>query len=345
VRLRVPLVALITVIAAPASAHATWSIVAVDPDTQQVGVAVASCVEAPFGTTILPDVAGVVPGVGALAAQALYDADLRDYAVEQLASGLSPEEVIEAVLAVDNGDQVRQYGVVTLDGATANFTGDDCQDWAGGVEATHVSVQGNILYGPEVADDALAAFLAEAPSCPFTLADRLMLALEAGAAQGGDNRCSMEQSALAAVIIVADADDDEGAPTLDLRVPSQDPGGESPVALLRIEYDAWRLAHPPDASRCDAGTSTGADESTTSDGSATTAGAGGSTSSTSTTTSTSTSTSTGAASASTEGSSGDAGATGGNDGGCSCTVDTPAFGAAWLVLLLRRRRQRLRTTL
>jgi len=348
VRLCGPLFAFVAALAAPASVHATWSIVAVDPDTQQVGVAVASCVEAPFGTTILPDVAGVVPGVGALAAQAYYDADLRDYAVEQLALGLSPAEVIEAVLDVDDGDQLRQYGVVTLDGATATFTGTGCEDWAGAVEAANVSAQGNILYGPEVADDALAAFLAAAPSCPFTLADRLMLALEAGAAQGGDHRCSMEQGALAAVIIVADPDDDIDAPTLDLRVPSQDQGGENPVALLRAEYDAWRLRNPPDASRCDTGTSTAADEATTSpdstassdDGDATTTNAEGGTSTSSASASTSSGSTTG-----THGSSSDAGAADEGDGGCGCTVDAPMLGPGWLVLFACRRRQRLRTTL
>jgi uncharacterized Ntn-hydrolase superfamily protein len=341
-----PLVAALVLAGVPASAHATWSIVAVDPDTQQVGVAVASCVEAPFGTTLLPQVPGVVPGVGALAAQAYLDQGLRDYAVEQLAAGLSASEVIDAVNAIDDGDAVRQYGVVTLAGDTASFTGRNCQEWAGSVEATNVSAQGNILYGPEVADDALAAFLAEAPACPFTLADRLMLALEAGAAQGGDNRCSMEQSALAAVIIVANPDDDIDAPMLDLRIPSQDQGGDNPVALLRAEYDAWRLEHPPDDSRCGGDTTGSADDTT-------------STTATEDTTSTTGADSTSAASSvSTSTSADDAPTTTSDDSsssvgasepdtanGCGCTSSPPRSPAWFLVLLARRRRQRLCTTL
>jgi uncharacterized Ntn-hydrolase superfamily protein len=337
------------VLAMPASAGATWSIVAVDPDTQQVGVAVASCVEAPFGTTILPEVAGLVPGTGALAAQALFQQDLRDYAVEQLADGLSPQEVIDAVIAIDGGSELRQYGVVTLDGQTANFTGSGCEDWAGGVEGTNVSAQGNILYGPEVADDALAAFLAEAPSCPFTLADRLMLALEAGAAQGGDNRCSMEQSALAAVIMVANPGDPIDAPMLDLRIPSEPQGGENPVALLRIEYDAWRLRNPPDASGCDAGTSTGTADTTggvtttAAEDTPATAGADPTTTSTASASATaSASTSDATASAGDTSTSGSA--SNGESGGCGCVVG-PGF-PAWLVLVvLARGPQRLRTTL
>lgn len=242
---------------APATAAATWSIVAVDPQTQEVGVAVASCVEAPFGSTILPSVAGLAPGVGALAAQAVYSQARRDQALALLTGGASAQEVIDGVTAADGQAAVRQYGVVTLAGQTATFTGASTQAWAGDRQSRGATVQGNILYGPEVADDALAAFEAEAPRCPFTLADRLMLALEAGSARGGDNRCSEEQSALAAALRVALPGDDPDASYLDLRIPSQPDGGDNPVALLRIEYDQWRQRNPPDDSGCMAGTSTG----------------------------------------------------------------------------------------
>lgn len=345
-RVRAPVLAALILFAAPTRAAATWSIVAVDPDTQEVGVAVASCVEAPFGTTLLPQVPGVVPGVGALAAQAYLDQDLRDYAVEQLAAGLGASEVIDAVNAIDGGDELRQYGVVTLAGDTATFTGASCEDWAGSVEDANVTVQGNILYGPEVADDALAAFLAEAPSCPFTLADRLMLALEAGAAQGGDSRCSMEQSALAAVIIVAHPDDDIDAPMLDLRIPSQDQGGDNPVTLLRAEYDAWRLEHPPDDSRCGAGTTGGADETTSTTAADETTST---TSDASTSTASSVSTSTGADEAPPPTGDDSSSSTGAGESdaadGCGC-ASPHSRAAAWLLVLLAlRRRQRLFTTL
>lgn len=234
----------------PTSAGATWSIAAVDPRTREVGVAVASCVEAPYGTTILPFVAGLAPGRGALAAQARYSEPHRDRALALLLGGAAPQAVIDAVLADDLGATERQYGVVLLDLSTAAFTGTETMAWAGHVQGEGVSVQGNILRGPAVVADALAAFEAEAPGCPWTLADRLMLALETGAARGGDGRCSAEQAALAAALRVARPDDDPDAPWLDLRIPSQEPGGDAPVALLRVAYDAWRRDHPPDASMC-----------------------------------------------------------------------------------------------
>jgi uncharacterized Ntn-hydrolase superfamily protein len=215
-----------------------------------VGVAVASCVEAPYGTTILPYVAGLAPGRGALAAQARFSEPHRKEALALLLGGAAPQTVIDAVLAEDPQAAERQYGVVALDLRVAAFTGSETMAWAGHLQGDGVSVQGNILRGPEVVADALAAFEAEAPGCPWTLADRLMLALEAGAARGGDGRCSAEQAALAAALRVALPDDDPDAPTLDLRIPSQPPGGDPPVALLRVAYDEWRRDHPPDASSC-----------------------------------------------------------------------------------------------
>jgi uncharacterized Ntn-hydrolase superfamily protein len=238
-------------VAAPASA--TWSIVAVDPDTQEVGVAVASCVEAPFGTTILPQVPALAPGIGALAAQAQFSQATRDQALDLLLAGQSPMSVIDMVLAGDPSAASRQYAVVDLRMQVAAYTGDATMAWAGHATGSRVSVQGNILYGPEVVDDALAAFEAPAPRCPWTLADRLLVALEAGSAQGGDNRCSEEQSALAADLMVAKPGDVVGAPSLDLRIESQPMGGENPVELLRAAYDQWRVTHPPDDSACGAG--------------------------------------------------------------------------------------------
>ncbi len=240
----------------PATAEATWSIVGVDPQTREVGVAVASCVEAPFGTTLLPNAAGLAPGEGALAAQALVSEAYRDQAVALLAAGNSAQDVIEKVVAADPAAARRQYGVVTLAGETATYTGADANDWAGALRGENVTVQGNLLHGPEVLGAALAAFEAEAPTWPWTLADRLMVALEAGAARGGDSRCSKEQTALAAVLKVARASDAKDSAYIDLRIPSQPMGGDNPVVLLRAAYDEWRDANPPDDSMCDAGTGT-----------------------------------------------------------------------------------------
>ena len=248
----------------PTQAEATWSIAAVDAQTQEVGVAVASCVEAPYGTTTLPLVAALAPGIGALAAQAQFVEARRDQALALLEMGLAPQAVIDMTNATDFGAANRQYGVVVLSGETAAFTGDNAQDWAGHRPSIGVTVQGNILYGADVVDDALAAFEARSKQCPWTLADRLMVALEAGSAQGGDNRCSEAQSALAATIQVARPGDEKGAFYLDIRIPSQPMGGDNPVVLLREAYDLWRADNPPDDSMCGGGSSSGgaADDST-----------------------------------------------------------------------------------
>lgn len=265
---------LAAVLLAPAAAHATWSIVAVDPETGQVGGINASCVEAPYGTTLLPLALGIVPDVGALAAQAALNQTTRDLAVALLGDGVAPEQVIAMVNATDPGSASRQYGVVTLDSQTATFTGAANQDWAGDAEGVGLTAQGNLLVGPAVVGDALAAFEAERLECPFTLADRLMLALEAGATQGGDDRCSLEQTALAATLQVGYPGDDPDALTLDLRIASQPEGGDNPVVLLRAAYDEWRAANPPDDSHCFGGSTGGDTTGDTGDGDADTTSVG-----------------------------------------------------------------------
>jgi uncharacterized Ntn-hydrolase superfamily protein len=329
------------VLAAPATASATWSIVAVDPQTQEVGVAVASCVEAPLGTTLLPEVAGLAPGVGALAAQAFISDEYRDQAVALLTAGASAQEVVDMVIATDPGAPSRQYGVVTLAGQTATYTGTSTNDWAGDLQSTNVTAQGNILYGPEVVGDAMTAFEADAPSCPWTLADRLMVALEAGAAQGGDNRCSEEQGALAAVIKVARPGDTKDAPYLDLRIPSEPKGGENPVALLRAAYDVWRESNPPDDSMCGGGSSSsseGGDGSSSGvaasseDGGSTTDQGSTSSAASSTAMSTSGAVDSGAPVSDTD----DPAAT--RDSGCGCTAGASAPPLLLVLAFMRRRR-------
>lgn len=349
-RFAVLAVAALAWIAAPQRASATWSIVAVDPQTQEVGVAVASCVEAPFGTTLLPQVPALAPGIGALAAQAQFSQQTRDAALDLLLAGTPPQTLVDMIVAGDPGAANRQYGVVDLRLAVATYTGKNAMDWAGHATGSGVTVQGNILYGPEVVDEALAAFEAPAPRCPWTLADRLMVALEAGSARGGDSRCSEQQSALAADLMVARPGDPLDALHLDLRIASQPDGGDNPVALLRVAYDQWRIANPPDDAACAGGSSSGASEADTTagdePGASTSAGEPGP----ATTgeaddeggslpppgTSTDATGSTGAATADDRGS-----------GGCGCDLagQAPARGdAGFLLLVLLRIRPRRRET-
>ena len=176
-------------------AEATWSIVGVDPETGEVGAAVASCVG--FEVSIVPV---LVPGVGAAASQADLSRASGDRLVDALQSGASAQEVIDAVVAADDRPDDRQFGAVVIDGGGAAWTGADNLEVATdrrNADATG-SAQGNILVSDEVVADAIAAF----DAADGELADRLVAGLLAGADAGGDSRCG-EQTATAAALIVA----------------------------------------------------------------------------------------------------------------------------------------------
>jgi uncharacterized Ntn-hydrolase superfamily protein len=230
----------------PSSAWATWSVVGVDRATREVGIAGASCVSGVEG------IAGVLPNRGAVAAQARFNQPGIDRALELMGQDKTPQEIIRAVTdpAFAPNYDVLQFGVVTLDGTPAGYTGVNATMWAGDVQGAHASVQGNILVGEAVVTAGLAAFEADGPRCPTTLADRLMAGLEGGNARGGDRRCSgtPSETALSAFLIVAGpTDTTRNSLEIVISGPVRD---ANPVEQLRRRYDEWRLSHPPDAERC-----------------------------------------------------------------------------------------------
>lgn len=210
---------------------ATWSIVAVDPETREVGSAGASC------TGFVAGIVGLAPDRGVIVAQARSNANARKHGVRMLRDGASPDEVIAAVANLDFDPhlQDQQYGVAALvgDGSVAVFTGADTHGWQGHATGEGVAVQGNILTGPGVVKASLQAF-EDNPSLP--LAERLLLALEAGAKEGGDSRCG-EQRALSAYLAVARPGDEAGRPFVRIVVPGQRPGGKNPVQIVRARFD------------------------------------------------------------------------------------------------------------
>lgn len=216
-------------------AAATWSIVAADAGSGQVGGAVTSCV----GTLDTVVVFGGVPGVGAVHAQAQLSTAGRDEAMRLLAEGVAPEQIIEEITSFDFDMSAsnRQYGVVDLQGRAAAYTGATNGDWAGDrqgeVGGIAWSAQGNILTSEAVVAQTAAAF--EAEGCD--LADRLMRGLEAGASGGeGDNRCTGNGIASDSASITVQAAD--GSDVLRLTVVDTSP--ESAVVLLRAQFDGWR---------------------------------------------------------------------------------------------------------
>jgi uncharacterized Ntn-hydrolase superfamily protein len=199
---RLPIAVLVAVFATvlvAGRAEATWSIVGVDPDTGEVGVAVASCVG--FEVTSVPV---LVPGVGAVASQAAISEGSGDRFVDALESGARARAVIDAVVAADDRPDDRQFGVVVVGGGAAGWTGADNLAVATDrrTAAGTGAAQGNIVVSEAVIDATLAAF----DATDGELADRLVAGLLAGADAGGDSRCG-EQTATAAALLVATPDD------------------------------------------------------------------------------------------------------------------------------------------
>lgn len=206
----------------------TFSIAAVDPDTGESGVAV---------TTRVACVGNGVPwvraGVGAVATQASTRTEYGVELLDLIEQGLTPEEALARAVAADEGRDRRQVGVVALDGSSAQHTGTGPGDWAGHRSGPNYAAQGNVLVGPEVVDAVSESFEATEGSNRH-LADRLIEALMAGQAAGGDRRVGRLQSA--AVIV---ADPREGmsrrsdGQTVHINVCEH----ETPVAELRRIYD------------------------------------------------------------------------------------------------------------
>src|SRR5687767_140452 len=182
-------VALLIVLLSAAPASATFSIVAFDPKTGDLGVAVASRV---FG--VGNHVPWAEAGVGAVATQAAMNGGYGPRGLELLRQGLSAQQVLERLLAEDKFDRVegRQVAIIDAKGNIAVHTGPAANEWKGHIKGATYSVQGNILAGPHVAEAMSRAF----ESATGELAERLYAALKAGDDAGGDRRGRQSASIL-----------------------------------------------------------------------------------------------------------------------------------------------------
>lgn len=158
---------------------ATFSIVAYDPETEELGIAVQSRV---IGAGAI--VPWAKAGVGAVATQAAANTSYGPRGLELLERGLTAQETIDVLTRTDPRKGSRQLGIVDAKGNPATFTGENCSDWAGGVARANFCAQGNILTGPDVVDDMAKAF----ETTEGDLGDKLIAALEAAQAAGGDRR-------------------------------------------------------------------------------------------------------------------------------------------------------------
>lgn len=179
----------------------TWSIVARDA-SGALGVIVASRF---FAVGALCPYA--LSGVGALATQALVNPLYGLRALTRLAQGMAPTDVVRTLIYPDAGREHRQLHLIDAEGNTAVHTGVECVEWCGHVIGEGFSVAGNMLAGPQVIEDT-AQFYDAGRELPF--AERLIAAMQAGEAAGGDKR---GRQAVALIICTTEA-----YPALDLRV-------------------------------------------------------------------------------------------------------------------------------
>ncbi len=268
-------------IGAEVPVFATWSVVAVDRSTGRVVISSSTCT----GNTddFLKDVqAVVVPGKGVAACQAAVDRTHQNQTLvfSELQKGTDPSRIIE-LLSQDPAFQTKQYGIVDLQGRMAGHSGLGngfvTQDIHGQVPGTDIfySIQGNILRAGSVVPNAVKALTAAKGG----ITDRVMAAMEAADASGGDSRCTCDvpavlatskaipctlRTSLVAYLLVAEPGDtngpldqpnshNNGHYTLYLPVSQPEHGpaynikpGEDldPVKTLRMRYEAWMKAHP-----------------------------------------------------------------------------------------------------
>jgi uncharacterized Ntn-hydrolase superfamily protein len=169
----------LTIVAREKPIASTFSIVARDPATGELGVAVASRYFA---------VGSVVPwakaGVGAVATQSFVNPAFGPRGLDLLAKGMTAEETLKALLSNDDDPNGRQVGIVSAKGDSVTYSGPKCNPWAGGRRGPNYAIQGNILTGEAVVAAMEESFLAT----KGTLASRLYAALAAGDSKGGDSR-------------------------------------------------------------------------------------------------------------------------------------------------------------
>jgi len=216
----------------------TFSIIAVDPLTGQVGSAGASCIA---GSIIISD---IHPGIGVIHTQSYWNGTNQNNASDLMDEGVSPTGIISYLTDNDiaNNPSIRQYGVVDLieGGRSAAYTGENCFDYKGHILGDTYSIQGNILLGSEILENMENQFL----STEGNLSQRLMASLQGANIPGADTRCMDDSlSSLSAFVRVAKYDDLNNDYYLDLNVHNVEFIGYhiDPIDSLQILYDTWYL--------------------------------------------------------------------------------------------------------
>ena len=213
----------------------TFSIVAVDTLTGQIGSAGASCIQ---GSIIISD---IHPGLGAIHTQSYWNASNQDSASSLMEQGYEPQDIIDWLVENDaqNDPTIRQYGIVDLleGGRSAAFTGENCSDFKGHKIGDTYAIQGNILLGQSILDDMEEAFLTQYG----TFEEKLMASLMAANVVGADTRCTPYGTpSISAFIRVSDPNDYGDNLFLDINV-NNAPLTLNPLDSLHVLYWDWKI--------------------------------------------------------------------------------------------------------
>lgn len=215
------------------TAQHTFSIIAIDPLTYEVGGAGATCYQT------VNDIADVHPGIGYIHTQSYMNASNQAMAQELMNKHFAPQTIIDSLQKIDaeHKPELRQYAVIDLanGGRTAAFTGDSCFDYKGArIGKTYVII-GNILAGPHILDAMESGYLTTEGS----LSDKLMAALQAAKVPGADKRCTEKKvSSLSAYMIVAKPQDTPAQYFLNLNIENVYP--QDPIDVLQTNYNKWK---------------------------------------------------------------------------------------------------------
>jgi uncharacterized Ntn-hydrolase superfamily protein len=231
-------------------AFATWSIIAVDSRSGEIVIASATCLRQQafrsMGAKDLRDIqAVVVPGKGAAMLQASIDITRKNQRLvqQELENGTAPDQILTMLKANDTAVESRQFGILDLQGRGLGFTGTSTiavalSQTGRAADSIYYQIQGNILAADAVIHDASRAF----ENARGMLADRVMAAMDAADARGGDRRCTGGKTADVAYVWLIDR---SGQKTNYISVTDEDiqpSENRNPVKTLRIRYD--KLFHP-----------------------------------------------------------------------------------------------------
>ncbi|WP_430413068.1 DUF1028 domain-containing protein [Kordia sp.] len=209
--------------------YATWSIIAVDRKTGEIGIVGASC------TFDVSGIASIVPGKGAIVVQAGSDYFARMKGVELMKKDIPLKEILSAMKNKKFTPERQQYGLIVLDSKSKPlvYSGSEIKDWNGAQLSNDFAVMGNILTDSQVISKAYKAFDENRDK---SLAARLMLALKAGEKAGGDKRCGTQYARSAFLMVYKPKD---GA-IIKLAVQGIEKGGKRAVTLLNEKFKFWR---------------------------------------------------------------------------------------------------------